>query len=71
MQPMATSEYKPTIRPDEAILDTTGVGYELRKTINESRRKIDHSRQLMKETKIICERSRFIILASQRLTFKS
>jgi hypothetical protein len=67
---MATSEYKAPVRLLEAILYATGTGYELRKTIDESRRNIDHSWRLMKETKIILAESRLIILASQRLTVK-
>jgi hypothetical protein len=54
----------------EAILYATVIGDELRKTINESRRKIDHSRRLIKETKITLDQSRLIILASQRLTLR-
>jgi hypothetical protein len=67
---MATLEYKPSVRLQEAILHATGVGYELRKTISESRKNMDHNRRLMKETKVILDQSRLIILASQRLTFK-
>lgn len=70
MPPMATSEYKPNITLQETIRRATGVGDELRKTINESRKNIDHSRRLIKETKIILEESRLIILGSQRLTVK-
>jgi hypothetical protein len=67
---MATLECKPSVRLQEAILHATSLGYELRKTTRESRKNIDHSRRLMKETKVILDQSRLIILASQRLTFK-
>ena len=56
---MATLEYKPSVRLQEAILHATGVGYEVRETISESRKNI------------ILDQSKLIILASQRLTFKS
>jgi hypothetical protein len=65
MLPMATSEYKRNITLQEAILRATGVGHELRKTINQTRKNIDRSRRLIKETKIIFEESRLIILASK------
>jgi hypothetical protein len=45
MLPMAPSEYKPTITLQEAILHATGVGYEARKRIDETRKNIDHSRR--------------------------
>jgi hypothetical protein len=67
---MATSEYKARVRLHEAILYATGTGYELRKTIKQSRRNIEKSRRLINETKIILDESRLIMLASQRLTFK-
>jgi hypothetical protein len=68
---MATLEYKPSVRPQEAILHATGIGYELREPISESRKNIDYSRRLIKEIKFILDQSRLIIFASQRLTFKS
>jgi hypothetical protein len=70
MPPMDTSEYKPNIKLQEAILHVTSVGHQLRKTIDASRKNIDYSRRLIKETKVVLERSRLILLARQRATFK-
>jgi hypothetical protein len=67
MQPMATPEYRATIKLQEAILHVTSLGYQLRTTVDASRKNIAHSRELIKETKIIFEQSRSVILASQRL----
>jgi hypothetical protein len=63
----SSSEYQPNIKLQEAIVHVTSLGYQLRKTINASHKNISQSRQLIKETKIIFEQSRLIILASQRL----
>ena len=63
----SSSEYQPSIRFQEAILHVTSLGYQLRKTVDASRKNIVHSRQLIKEIKIIFEQSRSLILASQRL----
>ena len=68
MQPVATSEYQPNIKLHEAILHVTGLGSQLRKTIDASHKNIHQSRQLIKETRVIFEQSRSVILASQRLT---
>ncbi len=38
--------------------------------MNEGRKNIDDSRRLIKETKVVLEQSRLIMLGSQRLTFK-
>jgi vacuolar-type H+-ATPase subunit E/Vma4 len=65
MLPMATSEYKPNITLQQAILRATGVGHELRKTINQTHKNIERSRRLIKETKIVFEESRSIILATR------
>jgi hypothetical protein len=70
MPSKATSEDKLTIKLQEAILHATSVGYKLRKTINEGRKNIDRSRRLIKETKVVLEQSRLIMLGSQRATFK-
>jgi hypothetical protein len=70
MPPIATSEYKPTIKLQEAILHVTKVGYNLRQAMNESRKNIDRSRRLIKETKVVLEQSRLIILGHQRASFK-
>jgi hypothetical protein len=70
MPPIDTSEYKPNIKLQEAILHVTSVGYQLRKTLTASRKSIDQSRRLIKETKIVLERSRLIMLGCQRATFK-
>ena len=67
---MITSEYKANIILHKAVLHTTGVGHELRKTLNESRKNVEHSRRLIKETRIILDQSRLLIVASQRLTLK-
>jgi hypothetical protein len=65
--PIATSEYKPNIKLQQAILHVTSVGHQLRKTVDASRKNIEQSRRLITETKIVFEESRSIILASQRL----
>jgi hypothetical protein len=70
MPPMDTSEYKPSIKLQQAILRATSVGYQLRKTVTASRKSIDHSRRLIKETKVVLEQSRLIMLSCQRATFK-
>jgi hypothetical protein len=70
MPPMDTSEYKPNIKLQQAILHVTSVGRQLRKTINASRKNIAYSRRLIKETKVVLERSKLIMHGSQRLTFK-
>ena len=70
MPPIATSEYKPNIKLQEAILHVTKVGYNLRQAVNESRKNIDRSRRLIKETKVVLEQSKLIMHGSQRLTFK-
>jgi hypothetical protein len=70
MPPNPTSEYKPHIKLQQGILHVTSVGYNLRKAMNESRKNIDRSRQLIKETKVILEQSRLIMLGLQRATFK-
>jgi hypothetical protein len=67
MQPIATSEDKLIINFQEAIIHVTGLGYQLRKTIDASHKNIYQSRQLIKETKLIFEESRTLLLASQRL----
>jgi hypothetical protein len=67
LQPMATLEKKLSIKLQETILHVTSLGYQLRKTVDASRKNISQSRQLVKETKIIFEQSRSVILASQRL----
>jgi hypothetical protein len=70
MPPMDTSEYKPNIKLQQAILHVTSIGHQLRKTINASRKNIAYSRRLIKETKVVLERSKLIMHGSQRLTFK-
>jgi hypothetical protein len=70
MPSKATSEDKLTIRLQDTILHATSVGYKLRKTINEGWKNIDRSRRLIKETKVVLEQSRFIMLRTQRATFK-
>ena len=70
MPPMDTSEYKPNIKLQEAILHATSIGYQLRKTLTASRKSIDHSRRLIKEAKVVLEQSRLIMLSCQRATFK-
>jgi hypothetical protein len=66
MQPMVSSEDKLMIKVQEAILHVTSLGYQLRKTVDASRKNIVYSRQLVKETKMIFEQSRSLLLGSQR-----
>jgi hypothetical protein len=63
----SSSEYQPSIKFQEAILHVTSLGYQLRKTIDASHKNIYQSRQLIKETKVLFEESRSLLLASQRL----
>jgi hypothetical protein len=67
MHQMATSEDKLVIKLQETILHAAGLRNKLRKTFGASRKNIDRSRRLVKETKTVFEESRSIILASQRL----
>jgi hypothetical protein len=64
------SENKPNRELQEAILHAARVGYQLRKALTASRKSIDHSRRLIKETKVVLEQSRLIMLSCQRATFK-
>jgi hypothetical protein len=67
LQPMATLEKKLSIKLQETILHVTSLGYQLRKTIDASHKNVSRSRQLVKETKVIFEESRSLLLSSQRL----
>jgi hypothetical protein len=65
--PIATSEYKPNLKLQQAILHVTSVGHQLRKTVDASRKNIERSRRLIKETKVVLEQSKLIMHGTQRL----